>query len=226
MTKETMTIRQALAERKLLDAKIEKAIRTFDPVKVYATLDKYINGIPIDEYEKSLPEKAQSINALIKRREAINKAIFDSNAVAKITVAKFIEFESLNPEVKTKANTEEISIAIAINRKSYYKQMFTWLKALKQRIDLSVNTFTQATKQNREISQNILEQRFKDKQNVPKDWDTLLNNQIKLNEPVLSDPLNMKENVDKYIEAIEDYISTIDVKLSSATEVNKITINY
>lgn len=226
MTKETMTIRQALAERKLLDAKIEKAIRTFDPVKVYATLDKYINGIPIDEYEKSLPEKAQSINALIKRREAINKAIFDSNAVAKITVAKFIEFESLNPEVKTKTNTEEISIAIAINRKSYYKQMLTWLKALKQRIDMNVNSFTQATKQNREISQNILEQRFKDKQNVPKDWDALLNNQIKLNEPVLSDPLNMKENADKYIEAIEDYISTIDVKLSSATEVNKITINY
>ena len=53
MTKETMTIRQALAERKLLDAKIEKAIRTFDPVKVYATLDKYINGVPIDEYEKT-----------------------------------------------------------------------------------------------------------------------------------------------------------------------------
>lgn len=223
--KETMTIRKALAEKKLLDKKITKLFSTFNPTFISRPKEEYVGAFKVDELAEKIKADYQALNDLIKRREAINKAIFDSNAVAKITVPKFINLV-IDNDATSKAATEEISIAVAINRKEYYKQLYTYLTKIKTEIAQTADVFRMTNIKNQQAAQAALEIRYKDKQNVPKDWSALLDAEIKNNAPEFNDPLDFKHKIDILIESIETYLSNIDVKLSSATEVNEITINY
>ena len=80
MTTETMTIHKALAELKILDGRIKKEIQN----GLYCAANKHsndkINGIPIEDFERSVRGTYEKVTDLIKRQEAIKKAGAVSNA--------------------------------------------------------------------------------------------------------------------------------------------------
>ena len=87
MVKEVMSIHKALAELKLLDSRIEKAIAE----GIYCVANKHSNdkigGIPLNEYIKVMQGGYDKATDLINRRKAIKRAVVLSNAVTKVSVA-------------------------------------------------------------------------------------------------------------------------------------------
>ena len=87
-TTETMTIHKGLAELKILDGRIKKEIQN----GLYCAANKHsndkINGIPIEDFEKSVQGTYDKVTDLIKRQEAIKKAVALSNAKTYVDIAE------------------------------------------------------------------------------------------------------------------------------------------
>ena len=86
MTNETMTIHKALAELKLLDKRISNVIAKAQYCAYAKNSALKINGETIDDFKNSTEEEYQSINDLIRRRDAIKKAVSKSNASTTVTI--------------------------------------------------------------------------------------------------------------------------------------------
>lgn len=87
MTTETMTIHKALSELKVLNSRIDKAISRCKFCVANKHFNEKIEGIDKKEYIDNMKASYDQVNDLIKRMEAIKKAVVLSNAETKITVA-------------------------------------------------------------------------------------------------------------------------------------------
>lgn len=86
MTIEKMTIHNALAELKTLDARIEKAIRETPYVLAVKHSAEKINGMSIADFKTQIKSCYQKATDLIARRDAMKRAVVLSNANTKITI--------------------------------------------------------------------------------------------------------------------------------------------
>ena len=86
MTKETMTVHKALAELKILDARIFNATSGKTFVAAKKVSDKKIGGVLVETLKKDMKSDYQSVTDLIARRTAIKRAVVLSNAKAKVVI--------------------------------------------------------------------------------------------------------------------------------------------
>ena len=86
MTKETMTIHKGLAELKLLDKRIEKEISSAKFCVSVKESALKVDGMTIDEFKESTKSTYQKITDMIRRRDAIKRAISKSNATTIVSV--------------------------------------------------------------------------------------------------------------------------------------------
>lgn len=103
MTTEKMTVHKALAELKIIDDRIQKAVYNSDKpfVAAYKNGADKINGIAINDYSDAMKSNYQKVTDLIKRRNAMKRAVVLSNATTKVkigdaeyTVAEAIEMKN------------------------------------------------------------------------------------------------------------------------------------
>lgn len=101
MTKEKMNVHRALAELKIIDARIYKAIADTTFVTANKHSNEKINGVTIADFKDTMKSSYQKINDLIARRNAMKKAVVLSNANTIIeidgntyTVAEAIEMKN------------------------------------------------------------------------------------------------------------------------------------
>lgn len=87
MTTEKMNVHQALAELKTMDKRIEKAIQTPEWVVTNKHSNGKINGVTIAEHTANIKAQYQKAMDLILRRDAIKRAVVNSNAVTKVLIA-------------------------------------------------------------------------------------------------------------------------------------------
>lgn len=80
MTKETMTVRKALTQKKLLDSQIQE-LSDSRFVAVATSKSTVIDGLKQKAWEKDAVERFQSFNDKLRRREAIANAIMQANAI-------------------------------------------------------------------------------------------------------------------------------------------------
>ena len=106
MTTETMNIHQALVELKALEKRIEAAIKEGEWVTANKHSNGKIGGIDLREYMENIKSRHQKVTSLIARTEAIKRAVVNSNAVTKVTiagkeytVAEAIEMKEIGPDV-------------------------------------------------------------------------------------------------------------------------------
>lgn len=87
MTKETMTVHKALAELKLLDNRIEKEIyhATFCACVKNSVLK--VEGVTVDEFKESTKSAYQKISDMVRRRDAIKRAVSKSNATTMVSIS-------------------------------------------------------------------------------------------------------------------------------------------
>lgn len=87
MTTETMSIHQALVELKTLDKRIESAIQEGDWIVANKHSNGKISGIDLKDFVENVKSRHQKVTGLIARTEAIKRAVVNSNAVTKVTIA-------------------------------------------------------------------------------------------------------------------------------------------
>ena len=107
MTTEKMTIHQALCELKVLNSRIRKAYTSKRMCFAKKNCDKIISGVPVEELSDTILRNYQSATDLIKRRDAIKRAVALSNATTQVqigdntfTVAEAIEMKDHSIPIK------------------------------------------------------------------------------------------------------------------------------
>lgn len=81
-----MTVHEALCEIKVSDKRIEKAIQDCAFCAANKEVNPKVCGVPVKDFENEVRSKYQAIKDLIKRNNAIKKALSLSNASTMITV--------------------------------------------------------------------------------------------------------------------------------------------
>lgn len=224
MTTEKMNIRAALKEKKILDSRIQKLSSEMTMVYVCSTLNPHIGLATPEETSDSIREKWQSLNDLIKRREAINRAVMEANAVTKITVAPFISFAELG----SYDATEEISLATAINRKTYYiETLRVIISSLQSRVNRDIRTANDSIGKIQGDINDAISKRFAGQTNISQaSVKTVTEEETERMKPIVINPLKAESLLSPILEKVEDYIQTIDNKLSEATETTFLDITY
>lgn len=87
MTTETMNIHQALVELKTLDKRIDAAIKDGEWAVANKHSNSKISGVDVKDFAENVKSRYQKVTDLIARAEAIKRAVVNSNAVTKVTIA-------------------------------------------------------------------------------------------------------------------------------------------
>lgn len=213
MTTEKMTVHKALAELKIIGDRINSAIQT----GVYCRANKHsnekINGVSVDEFKKQIQGSWDKVNDLIRRRNAIKKAVVLSNATTKV-----------------KVGDEEYTVAEAIEMKNsgmqYKKQLLNELN--KQYIQAVQITERENGENLQQKAENYVIGLYGSKEgktsvdeieNTKKQF--IINNTFEL-----IDPIKVKDKIDVLEREIAAFETEIDSCLSVSNAVTEITIEY
>ena len=221
MNKETMTIRKALTQKKVLDSQIEELSSTRF-VAVATSNRSVIDGLKQKDWCVDAQARFQSLNDKLKRREAIADAIMKANATNTVKVKKFIGIDKASDEY------EDISFASAIARKKYLSMLLTGVVRDMQRSVLDNSKLYQQAERN--ADDKVAERLYQEFSGVTqasgkvrKEREDELRDQYAV---TLLDPNKFAENLLSFKGYIENYLAEIDSILGHATEVTEITVKY
>lgn len=213
MTKETMNVHRALIELKTIGGRIQKEVGN----TLFVTSNKHSNtkvrGVSLDEFCADTKSQYQSITDLIRRRDAIKRAVTLSNAQQKVTV-----------------NGVEYTVAEAIEMKS---NGLLYIEHLRDAIVLQLKESEKmADKENR----NLLEYRADeycratfgstDMKNASKEVLTARETFIKEQTTELVDPIKAREKIKEMDDFISNFYAEVDAVLSVSNATTEITIEY
>ena len=207
-----MTVHKALAELKLLDSRIAVAITD----GVYCVANKNSNekiaGVTVQEYTETMQGRYDKATDLIKRRNAIKKAVVLSNATTKVnvsgiecTVAEAIEMKNHGIEFDKRLHDAL--------RKSYNQAQKT-INNENADLEERANQYVTAIYGQKESKTST-----SDIQKVKDDF-------IESNQYVLVDPLNVLEKLDSLERRISDFEAEVDAALSTSNALTEIEIEY
>lgn len=212
-TIEKMTVHKALAELKLLDGRIDKAIAE----GIYCVANKHsndkINGIDIAEYKKLMQGRYDKVVNLIDRRKALKKAVTLSNAVTNVTI-----------------NGKEYTVAEAIEmRNSGILHEDTLCKFMEKQYKKALAEIkTRNEGELEERAEDYVKAMFGQKEGKANtaEAEKLRKEFIANNSYELLDPLKINEKIEALEKHISDFMSEVDAALSTSNALTEITIEY
>ena len=211
MTTEKMTIHKALSELKILNSRIVKEMSNANFCGTKKNVDKIVNGVPVDAFEESVKSGYQKITDMIRRREAIKRAIYDSNAVTKVTIGD-----------------KEYSVAEAIEMNLDGVELYsTLLENLEMQYDQALKTVEKSNSDLQEKADKYIgvlygSKEAKSSAEAAKAADEYRKNyEVKIVDPI---------DIQKKIATLNDYIckfsSDVDSALSVSNAITEIEISY
>lgn len=213
MTTETMTVHKALAELKILDGRIKKEIQNGSYCAANKHSNDKINGIPIEDFEKSVRGTYDKVTDLIKRRKAIKKAVVLSNAKTTVKIADV-----------------EYTVAEAIEMKNHGIELEALL------INSMDSQYHQAQAEVSRQNGNNLEERAdqyvtaiygqKDGKTATADIEKVRKDFLEANSYEIVDPINVPEKVEALRQKIDAFMADVDSALSVSNALTEITIEY
>jgi len=208
-----MTVHKALAELKIIGDRINSAISSGIYVRANKHSNEKINGVSVDEFKKQIQSSWDKVNDLIKRRNAIKKAVVLSNAT-----------------VKVKVGDDEYTVAEAIEMKN------SGMQYKKELIDVLNNQYIKAIqiteKENGETLQQKAENYViglygsKEGKTAVDEIENTKRQFITNNTFELIDPIKVREKIDTLEKEISEFESEIDAALSCSNSLTTIEINY
>lgn len=205
-----MTLHRALAELKILDSRISKAMDSLNPVAIKQN-DKLVN-LAVDEQEFSEKAKAsfQSVKDLMDRKIKIKKALVLKNAQTTFKVAD-----------------QTMTIADAISLKNMMNLKKDFLESLKEKHKKSM---AQLNRGNEMVNNNLQalllsslgkESSKQDENSVKAISEPFL----KLNKLTLCDPLKIEKEMENMQNEIDAFETEVDAALSEINATTFIEIN-
>ena len=216
MNTETMTIHRALAELKVLDSRIQRAIRETKFVLSNKHSNEKIAGMTVDEYRVNMKAGYQKADDLIRRRNAIKRAVVLSNAVTKV-----------------QAGGAEYTVAEAIEMKNhgmiFYRSM---LEAMTMQLtyaekELNENSGAELERKAEAFVLSVIQAQPKEKMTADSDAMKALRKQYMENNVYdLIDPLNVREKVAELDARLASFTADVDAALSVSNAITTVTIEY
>ena len=229
---EKMTISQMIAETKRLDVVMREERDKIDFVKFYRKDKPFINGRTVKEHTDKMQADLQSYIDNQKRLFAIKSALSKANRETTLTVPAQPLLANFISASYDENQTEEITIAEAINRKIFFKNIlveearslmrrFSQDLAYKNRLDEEVEFYISETL-NKKFPQDARQAWNMEKYNEEKKKEAENTQVIRI------DPANLVDTdaIAKYSNAIAKYLSDIDTLLSQVNASTVVEIEY
>lgn len=212
MTKEEMTVHQALCELKTLEERIAKSINyKFAIANKHS--NKNIKGRVLEQYIEDTKATYQQAQDLIKRREAIKKAVVLSNATTKVVIGD-----------------EEMTVAEAIEIKN--NGIVQWNRLVSKLNDCFIIACNDCASNNENAlearADNYIQSMFgnTDMKNASAEVQKIREDFIKAQTYELVDPIGISEEIRKWSEKIDKFSVNVDSALSVSNALTKIIIEY
>lgn len=192
-----MSITQALPELKLLEKRISKVSDTIPSWCKVAT-----NGAPVDKEKHKRETEAylQSFTDLMKRRDAIKRAIILSNAVSNVRIGQW-----------------EGTVAEAIEYKTSIRMKRSLLEGMKMSLQLRRGEHEQLKAQVDGRLERLLQSELgKDVKTNPETITALTNSFRENNKVELVDPLDLAARVSTLEEELDAFETNVDWVLSES----------
>ena len=207
---EEMSVHEALCEIKVADKKIKKLIEGSCFCATNKQCSTKINGVEIASFAEQSKSSYQRIADLIRRTEAIKRAISLSNASTKISVAG-----------------KEMTVAEAIYEFQYgLDSKREFLAAMQNQLaecHRTVNAENSALEKKREA---YITQLYSGKEAKLEDIRASEDDYTKKNTAYLVDPLNLEDKINSLQEEIDKFASHVDSALQMSNAITKIVIEY
>ncbi len=202
----SISVARALVELKTLDNRINKMISSTTWVTYKTKNTNY--GLTEEDFKKKTQAEHQSLNDLIKRRNAIKNAIVLSNASTNVQVAG-----------------QTMTVAQAIE----YKQTITYKRALLDNFKLQRQRVIVDSEAHRQRVQNKIDDNIRiicGKDTKP-DANTLqtISDGITKGDPIdVFDPLGLEETIKKLENEIHEFSANVDYVLTESNALTNITV--
>ena len=213
MNTEKMNVHQALAELKLLDKRIGSVIHAGGFVVANKHSNTKIGGIDIKEYVDDMAKRYQKTTDLIARRNAIKRAVVQSNAVTKVTVGNV-----------------EYTVAEAIDMKNHGVEYRLALKDKMVR-EYSVAKATADQANGSELSRRADDYirtmvGNTDVKGMTEEVRRMRDDFIKAQTTELVDPIGVLKEIEIMDDEINTFLTNVDACLSVSNATTEITVTY
>lgn len=213
MTTETMNVHQALSELKMLDKRIEAAVSGTTWVVANKHSNTKVAGIPVKEWAEQVKSEWQKLNDLILRRDALKRAVVNSNAVTPVVVAG-----------------KTYTVAEAIDRKN------NGIPLLEKQLNRLAYCYTRAKNAVEAENGDSLERRANDYvKNIIGNSDMkgatgeaqrIRAEFIEAQSMEILDPIGYRKELDRLREEIDGFMTSVDAVLSTSNAVTMISVEY
>ena len=212
MTTETMTIHKALSEAKIIDDRINDAIRAIKSCSYKKHSAINVDGISSEQFSELARSRYQKAIDLIKRRDAIKRAINQSNAATKIVVAG-----------------REMTVAESIYEQKYGLDMKR--KLLQKLINDYNNALDKIRYENEQNLEEKLEQHIRDTfgskdKADPKALEEARRVFVENSTFELIDPIGVNKEIERLRDEIDSFAVEVDSAQQTSNATTMITIEY
>ena len=210
---EEMNIHKGLCEIKTLTDRIESKIREAGFITAIKSSDGKVKGTKADDWKKNEKALLDSIRTLINRKKAIKRAINQSNAQTKITVAgvEYTVAEAIYMKNEGIAEEQELVQKLKDNYKAA--------------VDLMTRKNEEADRRAEEFAKSASGNKDKDQSNsaeIEKVRKSFYDSQVY----EIVDAVNTLETIKQLEAEIDAFISEIDSALSVSNATTLIQIEY
>lgn len=212
-TIEKMSVHKALAELKIIDSRIERSIDDAQFCVANKHSNEKISGIPVEDAKKLMVGSYDKASDLIKRRNAIKRAVVLSNAKTIVTIAD-----------------REYTVAEAIEMKNhgieFEELLFHEMKnqyANANRIITAENGEKLSEKADKFV---IDMYGSKEGKTNTADFEKAKKDFITANSYDLVDPIGIKKKIDELEEYVSNFKTEVDAALSVSNAITEIAVEY
>lgn len=213
MTTEKMSVHKALCELKTLDSRITKSIGETKYVFANKHSNNKVNGMSISAYCDEIKAGYQRATDLIKRRDAIKRAVVLSNASTKVAI-----------------DGKEYTVAEAIEMKNHGIQMF---QSLFKRLEHDNRAArAEANQNNGDMLEIRADEYIKslygntDMKNASEEIKKVRADFISAQTFEIIDPIGITGEMERLEKLINGFMVDIDSALSVSNALTEITIEY
>lgn len=204
-----MSIHQALAELKLLDKRITKALHESKFIAMRQGEEPPVGYNTNEDFINNSKSKFQSVKDLIIQRNRIKSGVIKSNAITTITIGNNVMTiaEALDRKISIQYEKELLNSLISqyneVNN-NIQRQMYDFEQRLDKRIESDLGN--------------------KDRNTNAKEVEEITNNFTKRYKPNMLDPIEILKEIELLQKEIEEFEMNIDFKLSESNASTRITI--
>lgn len=212
MTTEKMNVHKALAELKILDDCIVKAINSVEACISNKHSNTKVKGVDIKVYTGVMKSSYDKATDLIKRREAIKRAVVLSNAVTKVTVAD-----------------KEYTVAEAIETKNHGMDFKKLLKQkIKKQYDAAMAQIITENGKLEDKAENYVVGLYgsKEGKTSTEEFTKTREAYIEAQTMELVDPIGVLKEMEDLETEIAEFTAEVDAALSVSNSLTEIEITY